>query len=478
MSIRKMYSANKKLNPAHTHAPPRTNLPKVVLPVLFSAWRTLRSHLRRNDDYNLSLLLLLSTTKNPWNWERACCTSTSYLQVQSPILFDISGLYDVKGELGTFLLTFCTALRLYRNSAPPFPLGSEPEEAIACRVDYGLDLSLPEHFGESLRALTVHGDVSERHVDFNSLKFPNLRELKLDANIDAKLVWLLVLGRNIESLYCGGFSYDIAKYCPQLRHLYLFDMHWDDYDMIPWDKVGEKLETLSVYVPLDDIDIIQFVEERFYMIKRLELSGNNHAAREAISKCIATYGNHLERVRLDSLTESQLLRIKSACPKARIELITKKVLLAQSLKIVGGELEEVTVDSGDDSKYRLRSIDLSISGDLKKVKAAVSLIAKGTGGLEEFDLACDNAANGMFKELVVANRSMRKVKIFLRNSGQKNEVAADILKTFLKSPSLRKLAVTDRSYSWGEKNAEIERICRNEGSRRVCISVFGWNYLS
>jgi len=47
-------------------------------------------------------------------------------------LVDISGLYDVKGELGAFMLTLCTALRLDNSHASySVKLDSEPE-AIGC----------------------------------------------------------------------------------------------------------------------------------------------------------------------------------------------------------------------------------------------------------------------------------------------------------------------------------------------------------
>jgi len=56
-----------------------------------------------------------------------------------------------------------------------------------------------------------------------------------------------------------------------------------------------------------------------------------------------------------------------------------------------------------------------------------------------------------------------------------NEVAADIVKTFLKSPSLKNLQV--KSAYDVPKIAEIERICRTVGCRRVCISVLPVCYL-
>jgi len=79
---------------------------------------------------------------------------------------------------------------------------------------------------------------------------------------------------------------------------------------------------------------------------------------------------------------------------------------------------------------------------------------------------------------VDANRSMRNVKISFNKFKRltivrQNEIATDILKTFLELPSLQNLEVSG-GYS---RIPEIERICRAERSRRVRITVFGNMYL-
>jgi len=389
-------------------------------------------------------------------------------------LADISGLYDVKGYLGTFLLTLCNALRLGDENVSSFLSldDIEPAEAIGCEPEYILDSSLPERAAKSFRTLIVrHNGVSEdvrSHIDFISEKFPNIRKL-LVGFVMTDRVWIKKFGPKLESLDCRILSSDIPKYCPHLRHLYLYSMRRYDSDMEFWEKSGEKLETLEVERPVNTIDVIGFVEKFCRKIKRLGLSGANESVQQAISKCVASYGNQLESVRLKFLTENELLRVKRACPKTRIELVTNTFLMAQTLKIVGSELEEVSVHSDDDDsqemednsvdwsactnieksrlhfratvadierfmkspKYHLRLIEFSIYGELKKVKTAIFLLAKGTGGLEQLRFRCNGAAIGTFKELVDRNQSIRNVWISMYDSTRENEVATDIVKTFL-----------------------------------------------
>jgi len=205
---------------------------------------------------------------------------------------------------------------------------------------------LPERVAESFCALVVWCNLHEeaqKQVEFISAKFPNIRKLVLWVGRDATRIWINKLGGNIEALHSYAFSVDIAEYCPNLRHLYLFDMDEDLAGAKFWETVGERLETLEVYHPMDTTNVIEFVEKFCRKIKRLKLSGRNVTVREAISKCIASYGNQIEQVYLHFLTENQLLRVKNACPKARIELVTTDFLLAQTVRIVGGELEETTV---------------------------------------------------------------------------------------------------------------------------------------
>jgi len=462
-----------------------------------------------NENEICNVVRFLSESPRAENW-RNCID-----------LSDILGLYEAEGKLGTFMLTLCTALRLSSRNISFYGLfRGETEEAIRCEPESLLHLSLPERVAESFCTLFVRYDVpdeldeyvADEIVDCISENFPNIRELHLDVGL-TEGDWIRELGQRIESLYCDDFLMDVAKCCPNLRHLYLYDIVGHKYDVKSWEKSLENLETFCVLRATQSIDVIEFVEKFCRKIKRLELDGGGDEVQEALSKCISSYGNQLERVRLHSMTESQLLRIKSACPNARIELIIYEELLAQSVKIIGCELVKVAVYPIDDSqenheclvdwsaciniekwdlcrvtvsvadierfmkspKYRLRSILLSIHGELKKVRAAISLIAKGTGGLEEFDLTCDDAALGTFKELVDQNQLIRKVKISLHNPVRENEVATDIVKTFLKSPSLRNLKVNGRHGV--AKIPEIEITCRAEGCRQVCISVFGVSYL-
>jgi len=244
-------------------------------------------------------------------------------------LADISGLYGVKGELGKFMLTLCTALLLVGAKPDIFlPSRGEPEAAIRCHVEYLLDLCLPERVAESFSTLVVSYDVIEEvarsHVDLISVKLPNIRKLVLRFASPAVGVWIKKLGPNIESLSLLIFSVDIAKYCPHLQHLYLFNLSECGSIVKAWENVGENLETLSVLTATDAINVIEFVEKFCSKIKRLELSGTDDDVREAISKCIASYGNQLERVRLDYLTENQLCVSRAHVRKRKLNYLLMK----------------------------------------------------------------------------------------------------------------------------------------------------------
>jgi len=114
-------------------------------------------------------------------------------------LAKILGLYHLKGELGAFMFTLSTTLRL--NSANITGLSSsesEPAKSIGGEPEYLLDSSIPERVAESFCTLVIGYDVvyevAKRHVEFISGKFPNIRELILECMEGSEQFWIKKLG--------------------------------------------------------------------------------------------------------------------------------------------------------------------------------------------------------------------------------------------------------------------------------------------
>jgi len=423
-------------------------------------------------------------------------------------LADIAGFYFVKGPLGTYMPTLCTGLRLESRLYTSLdPVKSENEDSIRGTPHDLLRLSLPQSFTNSIRTLSVRYRCPEEHLEFLSRKFPNIEKLELGPD-EGK-------DNSSNSSDSDDNFISIGNYWPKLLHLYLYDLHWHRSDEKSWEILGKSLKTLSVWEPANSMGIIEVVRKSCKKIKRLELSGSDADTREAITKCIVATGSQLEHVRLYMLEDEQVTRVMTACTKARFQLSTSEPLLKQSVKILKNALEEVEVIAVDDSqeeareqfdwsackdiknstfyfkptiqdikrfleppKNHLKTIDISMDGGLDIIKAAVSLIARGSGGLEEFRFSCADVSLGTFKELALANRSLCHVRIKFRNSSRENEVATDTVKSFLESPELNWLVVESKKTTSGERIVEIGRICRRlQGCRYVCITVFGQVYL-
>lgn len=433
-------------------------------------------------------------------------------------LEDISGLYNVRGELGSFLLTRFTAIRIISDDNW---CRDTYEEAILCRVKSLLDLSLPDRFGESFHTLIseVSGETSEitaKLVAFISARFPHIRSLDMRRNWNGDYIWIENLGSSIETIRSDRYDYErIAKYCPRLKHLYLYRMTWPvDCKVNLWEKACENLETLSVLDLSLEVNAVEAVEKYCRKIKHLELRGSYDGIQDAISKCVASYGSQLQSVRLGlSFSEIYLLRVKSACPKTRVSLITSDLGLAKATKIFGSEFEEAVVyvqmsehipvdwstctniekveclgnfSSEADircllnsPKSHLRSLQVETLCELKHATRIVTLIARGTGALEDFFFGCGDAPPvGTFNELADSNKSLRWVKIGFYNQVD-NEILIDLVKTFVKAPLLEILEVNVHGHGIGnaEPIPDVEKICRTLRSRYVRISVRGFRYL-
>jgi len=421
-------------------------------------------------------------------------------------LNDIAELYGVDGELGVSMNGLCNALHICEcTGAHDYsPLDGAPKEAIRCNPEALKDLiyRLPKHTFGSFSTLVVR-DVGDGRLGelagTVATHLPSIRELVLmDLGTLREIIWINKVGAHVESLRCRRCYMIVPLHCPLLRQIYLESMPLTLREPTLWKSLGGALETLVIYTRISATIDITGISKYCRKINRLEMTGNNDGVRDAISK-----------------TESQVRRVKDACPRTRVVLVTTETLLGPSLNIVGSELEEVGVDEYDytqgwdelsvdwtacthvnkakfnaavtseyigrfleSRKCHLLAMDLHIYGDLDNVKRAIALIANGTGALEEFSVAIHAAAKGIFEGLVQTNRSIRDVAVDMLDSGNADEVATDLVTTFLNLPAIRNIEIElpGRINEEGEIKG-IEAICRGERHRRVCIFVFGIFYL-
>jgi len=129
-------------------------------------------------------------------------------------------------------------------------------------------------------------------------------------------------------------------------------------------------------------------------------------------------------------------------------------------------------------KHHLKCIDIKVSNASKELTNVITLIANGTRALEDFKLECRVPALGAFDKLVEMNKSLSYVNIYF-HSVLPNAKAIHTLETFLKAPGLKNIALRHLG-GWttvAEPIPEIERICRQNRYRRLCVSVLGVPYL-
>lgn len=198
----------------------------------------------------------------------------------------ISGLYNVKGELGALLQDRFTSLYFH------------DEEATGSQREYLFKISLNVPIGESFHTLIVDNSGSSLEVVRNQAHFISARFSKIRSLIFYRgstyeeRVWIENLGENLTSLDCNYDHRSIAIHCTNLKHLYLRGMILGGYSTMKfWETVGEHLEMLSVYAPVETMKHIEAIEKYCRKIKQLELHAYCDAVSDAISKCIASYGD-------------------------------------------------------------------------------------------------------------------------------------------------------------------------------------------
>jgi len=437
-------------------------------------------------------------------------------------LTEIVNLHEAGGALEQFIPTLCAALRLDDKDIYHYrPPQDERTRTIGCQPQSLAYLSrrLPKKVTEALRVLTIHNDRVDRDVAkpirIIHSKCNNIHELVLGFGLLEPGEWVKKLGSGLETLRCISYFCNIGKYCPNLLHLYLYYLPNYYCETEAWRQFCKKLETLSVFYPTDAIQVVKYVEKYCRKIKQLELSGQNEDVREAISKCIASYGTQLMCFRAYMFSSAQLLRVKKACPNTSVELVANGDMVERSAKIVGKELKEISVralqtyQGGENSdvfkdciniekakfcslvytpviqcvfkqpKYHLRSLEISFEGlELEKFEKVVGVIAKGSGGLEEFMFICKEIKKGLFTDLIARNKSIKNIAVILQNSLAKNDVAFELVKSFLEALKIKKIKIDLRGTNNGEGPiGDIAEICQKQELRRVCVSVFDIDYL-
>jgi len=114
----------------------------------------------------------------------------------------------------------------------------------------------------------------------------------------------------------------------------------------------------------------------------------------------------------------------------------------------------------------------------EKIEGIVELITGGTEELEEFRCAYKDIKKGIFNKLITGNKSLKKVGVLLQDSARKSDVATEIVESFLGAPELGVLEVgTQGNNPDNGAIEEITRICRQQKTRNVCVSIFGISYL-
>jgi len=460
------------------------------------------------DGILANIVRLLSSSPRSTEW--AC-----YINLE-----DIIGIYGLACELRRLLRALCTSLRIESLATDVLPPSSGNGEVV-CAPRMFMKPSMDRQVSRSFRSLAVIYNVYDTEtvawprLDIILTHLTHIRELDVSFCSDREEVWIGKLGPSLESLRCSTFLSRWARHVPRLKKLDVYDLEWTVADSEAWENLGGSLESLYIRGYVRSVDVIKFVQESCRRVKSLYIQGRNEVEREALSRCIASFRDQLQRVQLCSLTEAQLLFVKNACPKSRIVLIARyDVNLVRAVQIIGEELEEIVLvfpASSDlihvdwsvcekvekvvflsraiihevdhlfsSPKFTLRSLRLSVIENPEKVRAVISSIARGTGGLQEFVFTYPAAAHGVFNPLIVSNRSLSKAKIIMKSSENAEDSATDIVQTLLRAPLLRSLQIGsyNRSPGVSVKIPAITRICRKEGTRRVCISVFGECYLS
>lgn len=144
---------------------------------------------------------------------------------------------------------------------------------------------------------------------------------------------------------------EISSYCPYLRHLYIDRQRvvWSGVEEDTfWRKVGKHLETLCIST-IERIQQARLIKDHCRKIKSLDLSGRGGQENGEISKSIASYGRHLGNTELKNKSETQMRRVKRACPNSRLDLSIDYGLLGPAIIILGDKLEDIQASMEYDS---------------------------------------------------------------------------------------------------------------------------------
>jgi len=303
----------------------------------------------------------------------------------------------------------------------------------------------------------------------------------LDTYYGSQGNWFEKFGKDLEYLYVLG-SHDgslttmkIAAYCTKLRHLAIKNVHWEGIDPAKfWKRVGKYLETVCARFDQENEGHTHYITKYCPNIKRLELLGNN----DGIPECIAFYGEKIEEAKIDFSAESDLkllIDFDSGQHSDELHVDWSSCTNLESVKFYSYPRIEDMRCFMEKPKYLLKCFEFIVGPDVVKkeeLQEFISLLSRGTGSLEKIVFSFHEPSLGLFNSLVEKNRNLSYVKIYFSRL-LPNVKKMDIMETFLKCPSLKKLYLGDMAHTNIYNIPGFQDLRRSIRHRRIRISAFG-----
>jgi len=421
-------------------------------------------------------------------------------------------LYSVQGQLSAFLHSRFTRLYLHTGTlidVNDLVLGKEL--VISCRIESVLDW--PQHLGQHFHTIIIGSSFYfskqvYQQAGFLSNRCPNITSLYMRCDGAHGRIWVRAFGANVTKIHVetGHRLREIAEFCPKLLEITLAKPSWCDHESEAfWRKVGKTVEKISTVFMTGGSKEIDLIETHCRKIKHANFTMINCGLNERISKCLASFGGQLEQATVQFMSKEQLERVRAACPNARLNLIISapdqyieddqlgevEVRFKASSSNTTADWRECTkiekvqftgeVSTADvravfkKKKPQLKYIAFTVGRDSEDLEEIISLIAHGTGRLETLHVIGPKPRHGIFDELVEKNKHLSWVRFYsYEHLAVRGTV--DILKSFLKSPSLARMELFDGRL--GLATEFPKAISHANRFRRVCISIAGEAFIS
>lgn len=307
-------------------------------------------------------------------------------------------------------------------------------------------------------------------TQFLSERCPNIGSLYSTCGEDHARIWIRTFGANLTKVHVesGHRMLDIPDFCPKLLDLSVTKANWDYVgDVTFWRNVGETVESVSTVFTSGNTLEIGLIARYCRKVKRLNFTIRNRGLNERISNCMASFGEQLEHVTSQFMSKANMDPVD-----VRYETGTnydwRNCTKIEKVRF-SGELSAADVRTFFRTpKILLKNIMFRTNPANEDFEEIISLIADGTGGLESVKMIDARPRDGVFNKLVTKNKKLSRVHF---QSGVPLHIGdiVDILKSFLKSPSLARMEVFDGRLNIG--TAAPKAVCYANRHRRVCISV-------